>query len=258
MLEQSEDESRKPAYIQKRENSARSELCRQWHEDNIAAIDAVADELATDRRKNDANERKRALREKVTIALLVGTVVAAGVGDWIFYRTMDDSKSIFISGSRAWISPISIGLAAPIEKGKPLSIGLQYENVGRLPAFDLREHYTLESAPDAKMEDGSAMATIGKADICAGVEPFKDAEVAYPNSGGARLTISVKPVDSKTGRPVELYDSFLSGNHTLIVQFCIAYKTLETTHKSAFCYFYRPGYTVGIDFNRCDKGNHAN
>jgi hypothetical protein len=190
----------------------------------------------------------------------IATVAVAFATVFLYYATRDlveDAKHAFEIANRAWVAPISIGLASTLEKGKPISIGLRYENVGKVPAIDLHEHYAIFSPPDTAMDDGSAMAFVDKNDVCDGVEPWKDAQVLYPGAGGTTLTLSLKPIDPKTGKGVPLYDDFMSGNHSVIVQFCIAYKTLEATHKSAFCYFYRPNIATSTDLARCDKGNHA-
>jgi len=185
--------------------------------------------------------------------IALGTVVLA----LISLFGLRDARHTFEIGSRAWISPIAVGLAAPIESGKPINIGLRYNNVGNLPATDLHAHFILYSFQDREIDDGSAMRTISYSDVCAGVDPWKDAEVVYPRSGGVTMTVSLKPIDSKTAERIPLYDDFMSDNHTLVVQYCIAYRTIGGTHKSAFCYYYRPGVTVGIELNRCDNGNRA-
>ena len=71
------------------------------------------------------------------------------------------------------------------------------------------------------------------------------------------MTVSVKPIDPQTGKAPVLYDDLMSGDHSLIVLFCIAYKTLDQVHHSEFCYFYRPGFGDGVNLDRCDKGNKA-
>jgi hypothetical protein len=98
---------------------------------------------------------------------------------------------------------------------------------------------TTRSFKNSEMDSGAAMDKVDKADICKGVELWRDAEVVYPSSGGEKMLIAIKPNDPKMGQPTPIYESFLSGDHSLAIQFCIAYKTLGKTHYSAFCYFYR-------------------
>lgn len=185
--------------------------------------------------------------------IALGTIILA----LLSYCGLQDARTTFDLGTRAWISPIAVGLKAPLKRPEPISVGIWYDNVGKLPALDLHEHYTFYSSPNADMDSGAAMSKVAAAEICKGIEPSTDAEVVYPNSGGVKMTISVKPVNPQTGKPTPLYEGFMSGNHSLIVHICIAYKTLDHIHHSQFCYFYRPGLTEGTDLNRCDKGNRA-
>jgi hypothetical protein len=172
-------------------------------------------------------------------------------------QSLEQTRTAFETGSRAWISPIAVGLRQPLENGKPISFGIWYDNVGKLPAIDLHTRYAAYSFDNDNMDNGLAMATVDKEDMCRDVQPLPDAEVVYPNSGGVKMLISLKPPDPTTGQTDPIYRSFMSGNHSFVIQICIAYRTLNRIHRSAFCYFYRPGLSEGNDFNRCDKGNKA-
>jgi hypothetical protein len=220
--------------------------------------------------QNPSNTNHRSYKPKhdcfdwVNLVVLVLTFLAAGGAAFEAKRLADgtdqlirDAQNTFEVGSRAWISPIAVGFVGIPERGKPIEIGLRYDNVGKTPAIDLHERFLLSAPTNTAMNDGSAMVFVDKNNVCDGVEPQKDAEVAYPSSGGANMMLSLKPTDLLTGQPVPLYNEFMSGDHSLIVQYCIAYRTLTVIGKSAFCYFYKPGLTAGLDLNRCDKGNHA-
>jgi hypothetical protein len=111
-------------------------------------------------------------------------VIVAALQLCTLEKTDQTLNQTFLVGNRAWISPITIALTDLPVNGKPISIGLTYNNVGKLPALDLHERYTLSSVPNKAIDDGTAMVVIDKSDICQTVEPWKDAEVAYPNSGG--------------------------------------------------------------------------
>jgi hypothetical protein len=239
-------------------NVAREERERKDHQEYIAAISRISDQLATDEQEQSTADKKRRNREWLTIVLLFGTVIAAAIGDRIFYSTMRDSRHTFELGSRAWISPVAAKLLAPIAQGQPVKFGVRYDNVGRLPAFDVRVHYSIDFIPNTTIDDGTAMAAIDKNDICDGVEPSKNAEVVYPNTGGETVMVAVQTVDPKTGQSTNpKVDDFISGHDTMTVQFCAAYRTLEATHKTAFCFLYRTGYSNGNTLSICDKGNHA-
>lgn len=65
---------------------------RQKHSESLGAINALVEELKTQRQGQDVAEHKKALRERVTIALVFLTVVATGFGDWIFFNTMGEAR----------------------------------------------------------------------------------------------------------------------------------------------------------------------
>ncbi|HWA02737.1 MAG TPA: hypothetical protein VG819_04325 [Rhizomicrobium sp.] len=60
--------------------------------DIVAAINAIADQLKTNDREQNAADDKRAFREKVTIGLVFLTFATALYGDKIFYCTMMDNR----------------------------------------------------------------------------------------------------------------------------------------------------------------------
>lgn len=212
--------------------------------------------LAQERQAPPSRSWFRTLGGPMTI-VAIPLLIASGALYWGMQDLVAEANLSFEAGARAWISPVAAGLPTPIENGKPITIGLRYTNVGKAPASDVNIHYALHVFPNDAMDNGKAMATIASSDICAGVEPVKGAEVVYPTSGIARLVLAINPADPKTGKHVALYDTYMAGNQTLAAQFCVAYKTLGATHKSAFCYFYRPGVSEGASLNQCNQGNYA-
>ncbi len=187
----------------------------------------------------------------VTVLLLVPAVFA------LYWTTHALVKEVEAS-TRAWLVPTAARLVSNVEKGKPIDIGLQYRNVGKVPASDVNISYTLSVFPNEALENGTAMASLAGKDICRNVEPVTGSESVYPGPVGAGLILAVTPADPKTGKPIALYETYTSGNHTIAVQFCIAYRTLGVTHKSAFCYFHRPDTATGLNLNQCSLGNRAN
>lgn len=84
-----------PQYIQKRRQREREKRDRQKHEANLATINSIANELAATKKQSQSDDDKRAFREKLTIALLIATVVAAGLGDVFFYGQLREAKKLY-------------------------------------------------------------------------------------------------------------------------------------------------------------------
>ena len=85
----------KSTYIQKRKASGREKWER--HQDQkrmeiVVAVNRVADELAATEKQEKSSEKKKGQREWLTIFLIFATVLATGLGDYIFYRTMEDAR----------------------------------------------------------------------------------------------------------------------------------------------------------------------
>jgi hypothetical protein len=80
---------------EKKGKAERKNYGREQHKertDVAAAINAVKNQLAAGEQEQNAADKKRRFREWLTIFLLIGTVVAAGLGDAIFYFTMMDTR----------------------------------------------------------------------------------------------------------------------------------------------------------------------
>ena len=193
------------------------------------------------------------LEKSANRIIALGTLVLATIG----YFGLQDAHETFETGSRAWIAPIAVGLNSKPEKGKPVSFGVLYDNVGKIPATDINEYYQLHVINNSSFQTDNLADTLNKTDFCKGIEPKQGADILYPNAGKTQSLISIQPTDLKTGEPNPFYDNFISGNYTLIVQMCIAYKTLNKSHHSAFCYFYKPGLSDDNNFNHCNAGNKA-
>jgi hypothetical protein len=160
----------KPAYIQKREDAKRKEWEGQQHKQYIDTIHAITNQLKTQLQETSANDAKRAFREKLTIALLFGTIFAAGLGDWFFYGQREEMVRAYgpikqsadaatdtaagIKGQlavmqgqldaieadqRPWVRPKVIKVDPFVITKQKLSFGitLEFFNSGKSPAFNV-------------------------------------------------------------------------------------------------------------------------
>jgi len=142
-----------PKYRQSRHQREREHRDREEHEAHLAAINSVANELATTKKQTQADDDKKAFRDKLTIGLLILTVIAAGSGDVIFYCTMQDARvaantqhidtlaalnktdAIMKIDQRAWVGVEYIQPVPSIPAvGKSFAASIRLKNTGKTPA----------------------------------------------------------------------------------------------------------------------------
>jgi|ERR1039458_2944369 hypothetical protein len=152
---------------------------------------------------------------------------------------------------RAWIAPVTAGLIGDFSVGKSAAIGIQYTNVGKEPAFDVRPVYRFQHLPLSTFTDNTFNSMIEADDICKGVPTAPGADVIYPQEPAGYKLIFGLPATFIT-------EDLMNGNNLLIFRMCFAYTSIGKTHHTSLCYFYRAGTTTANQWNICTAGNHAN
>ena len=316
-------QSGKPAYVQKREDAEREQRESQDSKDHLEAINRVANELTAirnreqsvddkrEQRESDylkvinrvANELmatrnqeqrdddKRAFREKTTIALLVATVIAAGLGDVFFYGQMsemqraygpiadqadaaktaadaavkaadaatkqsENSDKSLIQAQRAWAGPRNASFAAEPTVGKPVEIAIDYQNSGHEPAVGFVYFTEPFLISQAEGNNGVAIAKIQNyMQSCQATKEWQGGSVIYPTVssgfGGGGYSLTLKSKDDL------IDDDVVKGDNVVIVQGCFLYRTFATARHSYFCYFYKQGMTKIQSLNICPSGHYA-
>jgi hypothetical protein len=82
---------KKPGYIQQRRQAARLKQKRVADQRHLSSVDRIADALESTKTQEQTDDDNRAFREKLTIGLLVFTVLFTGGADGIFYATLRDA-----------------------------------------------------------------------------------------------------------------------------------------------------------------------
>jgi hypothetical protein len=82
---------KRPSYVQQRRSASRLDKERDKDGKYLVAISRIADALEGTKTQDQTDDDKRASREKLTIWLLVFTVIFTGLADVIFYATLRDS-----------------------------------------------------------------------------------------------------------------------------------------------------------------------
>jgi hypothetical protein len=250
------------AYIQKRERAEREKRERQKHQDNIeivGALDRLRNQLATDEQEEARDHGKKAFRDWATILLIFATVVTAGIGDVIFYKTMRDARiaatgahsdnvaataqaakanadtsrgaeQTRVESSRAWVGPTTATIDAAPTLGKPATVSISYQNTGKEPA----RNFTYYASPAVinLAADHAGKLTQQYSDYmgkCLRTPDTENAGVVYPSTGfnGNTLTVTVK------GAAID--SNVIAGKNGLLVQGCFVYRTFNQPHHSAFC-----------------------
>jgi len=173
-------------------------------------------------------------------------IAAAGAAIWAVVVT----KAAIEGDQRAWVVPRGVFFQDAPALGQTFRIGVRYENVGQQPALDFDFYGRGEMVPSFAFDDGSVADLIKRDAICRRVRLRPGAEVVYPHSGegyASHLTLLTTVVDQ----------AFIDGTKSLIIEGCFVYRTFDSIRHSAFCYYYRPGKSVGKRFNICQAGNDA-
>jgi hypothetical protein len=144
-------------------------------------------------------------------------------------KTAADTLNEMKQDRRAWIAPINARVTQSFSTGKSITVELQYSNVGKEPAFDVRPIYTFKQVSGSRFSDNTFKSIIETDDICKNVKIAPGAEVIYPNQPeGYKLIFGLPP--NWAG------DDLVSGKNALVVGMCFAYRTLGEVHHTSLCY----------------------
>jgi hypothetical protein len=76
------------------------------------------------------------------------------------------------------------------------------------------------------------------------------AQVIYPT------TNSKYNLGARIDAP-EIDDEVVSGEGVIVISGCFSYETIQTIHRSWYCYYYKSGVTKPQNWNICTTGNGA-
>jgi hypothetical protein len=238
--------------------------------DFAALINAIRNEAKANRREEQREDRGKALREKITIGLIAATLTAVAwqVREMIKVyepvkeqadaakKQADISAKAVTSASRAWLGPLTATINS-VQKDKGLEGIVQYQNTGREPAIDVFQSVFGKTYPLESWKNEEAAKDIGA--LASGCLAITDVghglQVVYPNTGFSAYQIHFDT--SKAPGIVIVDDDMIAGKTIFKVQGCFVYRTIETIHHSAFCYFYQGNYTSLPNLNICNVGNAA-
>jgi hypothetical protein len=165
----------------------------------------------------------------------------------------NDQLSEMKSSGRAWVGPVTAAIEGNTIKLNELTkVIVSYHNTGREPGLDLFSDLFVDSISIEEDQSGIAAQKIASyVTRCRATESPRDSGVAFPTSGFSTYNLTTT-ID---GSLID-YD-ILYGVKMIIVTGCLVYKTLDTVHRSSFCFFFQNGRTPANAWAFCRNGNHA-
>jgi hypothetical protein len=165
------------------------------------------------------------------------------------------TRETLVAANRAWLSPTAAEFIVPLESGPNIDLHVIYENTGKFPALGFNH---AEKAGMLKIPAGFTdwdHIDVGANRTCDGLTPLDTGPTIYASvhfAGDLEYSTTMTP---------ELYNEVLGGIRVLWLNACFAYRTFDTPHQSAFCYFLLPDAGIPRSkwrFKSCPTGNCAN
>jgi len=196
------------------------------------------------------------LRAVNTIAILTAVLAILAFLQW---QTLEKTDHTLRLQQRAWVAPIHAELDwqhGSFSEGSRLNTVIRYGNLGREPAIWFvaeQKAKTFPSPSDNEYKSWSTTFTPDRIEgICKRVSADSSGLVVYPSG----------PRDYDFGSSTDEFaitPAIMRGAEILYIEGCFAYRTLETEHKSQYCFMLVPR---GSDpkqwkFIDCIRGNTA-
>ena len=184
-----------------------------------------------------------------------GALVALG-GLGFLYWSIHSTNRAIVEANRAWVGPLLGSLVGELSPQKPLSGMVRLYNSGKTPAIDSQIRFHLRNVTGAQMDSGEARLLIEKDDVCSYDEPDRNGGVIYPSVAENGVD-EIIPLSDSGPENKFVYDQFIKGESTLVIELCAAYRSFEEIHKTAVCYYYRPMVSSAEHLTLCLGGQHA-
>jgi hypothetical protein len=169
------------------------------------------------------------------------------------------ARDNLLAAERAWIGPTAAAMNTPIQLNNPIKVTINYGNTGRQPA----QAITLLGSKTYSIDDwnGGVIAAkdiddFRKGCMNANVTLAPTMLVVYPTTGFQSYMMNLDSASKNNPENLRYVasDKLISGDEIFALTGCIVYKTVETVHHSAFCYYYRANITQPNNLSFCSIG----
>ena len=230
------------------------------------------------RNENHSQERKKCLRDWITIVVLAFTcaaVVYQVIEMKIVYtpikeqadaskdlaaqalaqsksaqRTAEVAEKTLLQAHRAWVGPTNAGIDTSVVKGMPVDVKISVRNIGQEPAKNFVWHIAPAFTSFQESDSSEKTKSDNFVKECRSRKPKMGSQVIYP-SASAGYIFNTR-FDSSL-----ITDKVISGEKILMVNGCLIYTSFEQTRHSSFCYYFVNGQSRPGEWNLCTSGNEA-
>lgn len=201
-----------------------------------------------------ADHHRRLANGTVILAGATLLVALAGVLQLMELRSAD------VAAARAWIAPIGASQIpeARLRRDAVFPFVVNYINTGKEPAIDVNANGSeaLTRPPPPRWRDGEwSDFRTGDNKTCDGLRPIPNGAVIYPTNLLSQYSLY------RTISDISRVNQIEDGGVVLVCRGCFAYRTMNSVHQSAFCFYLKPVVNVSSDhwvFNNCPDGSFAN
>jgi len=222
--------------------------------------------------KESSSERaeRRAANATVLIGLFTIVIAIVGIAQWcILSGTLTEMRE----EQRAWIAPLGIwhNRQKPFVIGDAISYVLEFKNVGKSPASNLKWHIENDFffIPNHILDIPTTV--FSQDDMCGKTNQSVEIGVVFPDtnrpiyeSGVGYLppAIQLQSDTIEDRRKVKVTQKMLDGTEVFYVRGCLTYSTMNIVGKSSFCFFVQPykgadGSQGNVTSIECRNGNSA-
>jgi hypothetical protein len=186
----------------------------------------------------------------------------AGVAAFVFWQQLgamqqqvEDERTATIEANRAVVSPTQTFITADHKVGKPITAVFTYDNVGRLPANDIKEsfHFDVVTRPP---DHDALKIPAPEGSACKKWPPRRYAGMMFPSPIGSGT--GMQGDETTDSDKVYWASEMNDGSKLLRVRVCMQYVTFNTTYSMEYCRIYaveKNGIILGATCN--GGGDHA-
>ena len=224
----------------------------------------VGNKEGYDEAENIKDGKKRKLDIATFGVVFAYTLLTFGLFVLGFCQLREAQKQT-IESNRAWLYPKDFKIDIP-EDGSPITIRGVNKNVGKDPAMNVLFSQIMDSGFLLKEGSDSRFFQIPHDDTCVGYETWPDKSKPDPKAPPNGSTVFPDQelsfdrfVPQEQSLTLTNNAAIDSGQYIFYFRTCVAYRTFDAPHKSAFCFYliYDP-FRKERETYHCADGNEAN